>query len=272
MMRNRIASSVLVAAMLGVGVGTASRALGQSEIRPAEAQLVVTVTGKKSRPAPPLQQSDLVVKVRNRPADITGWTPLKGSNADLQLVFLFDESARSYLSLQIPTLTKFIESLPQSVAVGIAYMGNGRAIMTGPLTTDHALAAKSLRITNGIPGNQREPLLLPVESGEELAFQGKSSAARRLHGDQRRGSVLWFGGSAGSLCRRRNQRCAAGRVAGVFHVFCESRPWGIATTSGFLPGKATCCVSPMKPAVISTAWRFRLPSPSSRICSNSTNL
>ena len=159
MKANCSASLVLVATMVCLGATLAAPLNGQAKDSAGHAHLVVTAQVKGSRSAPLLQRSDIAVKVKNRPADIVDWTPFTDtdSNAGLQLVFLFDESAHSYLSQQIPTLTKFIEALPPSAAVGIAYMGNGRAIMAGPMTTDHARAASYLRITTGIPGISGSP-------------------------------------------------------------------------------------------------------------------
>jgi hypothetical protein len=160
MKTNRIASAVLVAAIVGavgMGAGLASPAMGQSENVTGQAQLVVTANANKSRPARPLSQNDIAVKLKGRSTDIVNWTPLRGSNAGLQLVFLIDEAVRSDWSLQIPDLKKFIEALPPTTAVAVAYMNNGRAVMARTLTTDHALAAKSLRVTNGIPNISGSP-------------------------------------------------------------------------------------------------------------------
>ncbi|MHB1793458.1 MAG: vWA domain-containing protein [Acidobacteriaceae bacterium] len=154
---NRIASSVLFAAIVGMGAGVASPAMAQTENVAGQAHLVVTVNANKSRPLPPLPQSDIAVKLKGRPADIVSWVPLKGPNANLQLVFLIDEGVRSYWALQIPDLKKFIDALPPSTAVAVAYMDNGRAVMAQTLTTDHALAVKALRLTNGIPGISGSP-------------------------------------------------------------------------------------------------------------------
>lgn len=156
MKRDRVANGILVAAIC-LGAALAAPLNGQAKESTGRAHLVVTAMTKGSRSVPALQQNDIVVKVKNRPAEIVDWSPLKGPEAPLQLVFLFDESAHSYLSLQIPSLTKFIQSLPPSASVGIAYMGNGRAIMSGPMTTDHDRAASYLRLTTGIPGISGSP-------------------------------------------------------------------------------------------------------------------
>lgn len=153
---NRIAGALLVTAIVGTGALGASPAFGQTENVSGQAQLVVTVNANKSRAPHHLPQSDIAVKLNGHPATILNWKPIK-ADAPLQLVFLFDESARSYWTLQIPDLKKFIEALPPSVAVAVAYMDNGRAVMAQTLTTDHSAAAKSLRVTNGIPGISGSP-------------------------------------------------------------------------------------------------------------------
>jgi hypothetical protein len=43
----------------------------------------------------------------------------------------------------------FVQSLPANTAVTIAYMQNGRAVLTGPLSTDRAEALRGLHITGG---------------------------------------------------------------------------------------------------------------------------
>ncbi len=157
MKANRIASSVLFATIVGMGAGVASPAMAQTENVAGQARLVVTVNANKSNRGRLLSQNDIAVKLKGRPADIVSWVPLKGPNANLQLVFLIDEGVRSYWALQIPDLKKFIDALPPSTAVAVAYMNNGRAQMAQTLTTDHALAAKALRLTNGIPDISGSP-------------------------------------------------------------------------------------------------------------------
>jgi hypothetical protein len=51
----------------------------------------------------------------------------------------------------------FVKSLPPTTAVGIAYMANGRAVFSGPLTTDKAKALQALRLPAGSPGSSASP-------------------------------------------------------------------------------------------------------------------
>lgn len=148
--------TVLVTLVVSMFAGLAAVAMGQTANPAGQAQVVVTVQAKNAGSAL-FQRNDIAVKLNRRPVDILNWSPLKEPNAGMQLVFLFDESARSDLSLQIPILRKFIQALPPSAAVGIAYMNNGRAVMAGPMTTDHTVAAKYLRVTNQIPGITGSP-------------------------------------------------------------------------------------------------------------------
>jgi hypothetical protein len=175
MKMNRVANGFLIAAM--VAVCAAPFALAQTENTAGQAQITVTVDADKSQPAPPVQQGDLTVKVRGRSADVVNLTPIDNSTAPTQLVFMFDESARSYLALQIPDIKKFILSLPASTAVAVAYMQNGRAVMSQTLTTDHKLAADSMRLTNGIPGITGSPYFCLSDLTKKWPSQEK---ARRV--------------------------------------------------------------------------------------------
>jgi hypothetical protein len=157
MKTNRGASVFLIAAMTATGAGIASSAMAQTENAAGQAQVIVTVNADKSQRPAPLQPGDITVKVKGRPADVVGLAAIHDASAPTQLVFMFDDSARSYLALQIPDLKKFIEALPASTAVAVAYMQNGRAVMAQKMTTDHKLAADSMRLTNGIPGITGSP-------------------------------------------------------------------------------------------------------------------
>jgi len=154
MNRNRIACAVLLATAFAASGMFAPTAEAQAA---ANANFVVTVQQKGSHPVPPLRQQDLTVRVKNHPAEIVSFEPAQGTNARIQIVFLFDESAPGSLSLQIPSIRRFLDALPSTAEVAIAYMSNGRAVMAQKLTGNHELAGKALRLTNGIPGISASP-------------------------------------------------------------------------------------------------------------------
>ncbi|MGB8481558.1 MAG: hypothetical protein WCE63_22375 [Acidobacteriaceae bacterium] len=173
----RIASTFLVAAISGAGLGVGSSALAQTENTAGKAQVIVTVNADKPQAAAPLQPGDITVKVKGRPSAVESVTPINDVTEPTQLVFLFDESARSYLALQFPDLRKFIQALPASTSVAVAYMNNGRAVMAQKLTADHKKAADSLRLTNGIPGITGSPYFCLSDLAKNWPSQEK---ARRV--------------------------------------------------------------------------------------------
>ena len=165
--------------LLLAGIGCASaiparaQAPNRNEITPP-AYTVISAKWKGSTRPPDVSADGLNVRVENKPAKIDGWLPLQGANADMQLVFLIDDSARSKFSLQIPSLKKFIMDLPATTEVAVAYMGNGSARMTQTLTSDHALAAKSLRLTTGIPAISGSPYFVLSSLAKKWPSQTKT--------------------------------------------------------------------------------------------------
>jgi VWFA-related protein len=149
MLRPRILTAILLASALG-----AAPLLAQENT--VSAQTVVTVV-PKSGEAVPLQKQDLKVWANGKQSEITSWQPLRGDNAGLEFVVLIDDSARTGLGLQLSDLAKFIQAMPPTTLAGVAYMQNGRAAFVQNLTADHALAAKALRLTNGVPGGNASP-------------------------------------------------------------------------------------------------------------------
>ncbi|MGC1870626.1 MAG: hypothetical protein WA700_06665 [Acidobacteriaceae bacterium] len=174
---NRIANAFLVAAIAGSGLAIGSSALAQTENVAGKAQIIVTVNANQSKSPAPLQLGDISLKVKGRPAPVESVTPINDATEPTQLVFMFDESARSYLALQIPDLKKFIMALPASTEVAVAYMNNGMAVMAQKMTADHKKAADSLRLTNGIPGITGSPYFCLSDLAKHWPSQEK---ARRV--------------------------------------------------------------------------------------------
>lgn len=115
----------------------------------ATAQIVITALGKNSEATPSLQQQDLHVQVAGKSTTVTDLVPLRGDRAGLDLVILIDGAARTSLGTQMGDIEHFVKSLPPTTGVGIAYMENGRAAFSGPLTTDKAEALKALHLPAG---------------------------------------------------------------------------------------------------------------------------
>lgn len=146
-----------LAAALSLGFTAAAwPALGQSEPGKVQAQAVITVMGKNNSEAPPpVQERDIKVEVNGKAATLTEVNPLRGTG--LEMVVLIDGSARTSLGRQLEDIAQFVKSLPPNVAVGIAYMENGRAAFSQALTTDKAKALTSLHLPGGTPGSDASP-------------------------------------------------------------------------------------------------------------------
>jgi hypothetical protein len=119
-----------------------------------QGQAIVTVLPSKNGNAPVnLPERNLRAEVNGKESSITGWTPLRGSNGDLEIVILIDSSARSSIGLQFEDINEFIRDLPVNVKVAVGYLNAGRAVLTGPLSSDHTAAEDGLRITSGVAGS-----------------------------------------------------------------------------------------------------------------------
>jgi hypothetical protein len=108
--------------------------------------MVVTVKPRHGDQVPAVAASDVKVYQRNQQNMVTSLIPLQGDRAGLQLFILIDDTSRTTLGLQFNSIAKFIEEQPATTAIGVGYMRNGTVLTVQNLTTDHALAAKSLRL------------------------------------------------------------------------------------------------------------------------------
>jgi hypothetical protein len=134
--------------------------LGTCELLSAEetsGRAIVTVSSKAKEDVPTVPRESISVAENRKKVDVTGWTPLRGERAGLQLVFLLDDSSRGNLGSQLNDLRSFVLALPPSTAVAIGYMRNGTPNLTGGFTTDHAQAAKTFRLPVGSPGINGSP-------------------------------------------------------------------------------------------------------------------
>jgi hypothetical protein len=123
----------------------------------ATVQTVITALGKNNESPAPLRQQDLQVQVGGKSTQVTDLVPLRGDRAGLELVILIDGSARESIGTQLRDVERFVNSLPPTTSVGIAYMENGRAVFSQPLTADKAQALKALRLPAGTPGSSASP-------------------------------------------------------------------------------------------------------------------
>ncbi len=133
-------------------------AVAQNENR-GQGQAIVTImpADKHSESRTNISAQDLTLKVNGKESNVTRFSPARGANSPLELVILMDSGARTSISTQLHEIDQFAMTLPASTKLAVAYMQNGVAKLSGPLTTDRAQALKGLHIPSGIPGESASP-------------------------------------------------------------------------------------------------------------------
>ncbi len=145
---------------------------------PGQGQAVVTVLPKVDGQVPSsVTQQDLSVKVDGKNAEVTRWAPYQAPNNEIELVLLIDGAARNSLGRQMGEIEQFVRSLPPNVKTGIAYMENGRAAFSGPLSSDHAQVLKNLHLPGGSPGIEGSPYFCLSDLAKR--WPGQDPQARR---------------------------------------------------------------------------------------------
>jgi hypothetical protein len=110
------------------------------------ASTVITILPENEAPGG-IPQDALHLKLDGKQSAITGFTPLRDPQSKVEMVVLIDDGARSSLGLQLDDVGKFIQSQRPDTKVALAYMMNGRAALSGPLTTDHDSVLRGLHLT-----------------------------------------------------------------------------------------------------------------------------
>ncbi len=150
---SRTIPAVLVATLCAF----APLAFSQTENQ-GQGQAVITVMPKKSdAPSPSVSQQSIEVEVNGKQAQISNWQPLRGAQATVELVLLIDDGARASLGREFDDIRQFVSSLPPNVKVTLAYMENGRAVFSAPLSSDHAAAVKDLHLPLGASSSSASP-------------------------------------------------------------------------------------------------------------------
>jgi hypothetical protein len=151
--------------------------------------MVVTVEAKHGNIPPEITKQDVMVYEGHNRDQVTEWVPAQGEHAALEFFILIDDGSSLSLGSQLEDLRQFINAQPATTKVGIAYMQNGIAQVVQNPTTDHAQAAKALRLPEGIVGAEASPYF----SLQDLIKRWPQSTARREVFMVTDG-VDWFGG------------------------------------------------------------------------------
>ena len=157
MSKHRFATNaILVLALSAFG----SRSLVAAEAPPANgasAHMLVTVEAVHGNNPPVVTRDDVMVYEGRDRDKVIDWVPAQGDHAALELVILLDDGSNISLGTQLEDLRQFILAQPASTKIAVAYMQDGIAKMAQNLTSDHALAAKALRLPLGMRGVNGSP-------------------------------------------------------------------------------------------------------------------
>jgi len=138
-------------------------------------QMLVTVEAAHGSSVPDIGREDVMVHEGRERDKVTDWVPAQGDHAALELVIMLDDGSSGSLGTQLEDLRKFIAAQPASTKIGVAYMRNGLAKMEQNLSSDHALAAKALRLPMGMRGINGSPYF----SLSDLIKHWPATTARR---------------------------------------------------------------------------------------------
>ena len=166
--------AILGLAVLVCGVQSLSAQAG-STASGIPVHMVVTAEPHHGSDVPLIHREDVMVYEGKDRDTVTDWIPAQGEHAGLELFILLDDGSNSSLGSQLDDLRKFIDAQPDSTKIGVAYMQNGMAQVVQNLTSDHALAAKALRLPMGVRGVNGSPYF----SLNDLIKRWPQSSGRR---------------------------------------------------------------------------------------------
>jgi hypothetical protein len=124
----------------------------QEKAAPGTVQVHMVITDQAlsdNSEVPVLRPETINVKQGKNLLKVTQLIPAQGDNAALQLFILIDDTCDPGIGNNLNDIRDFINALPASTLVGVAYMSNATIQITQNFTADHSLAAKALRLPRG---------------------------------------------------------------------------------------------------------------------------
>ena len=137
---------------------TSLAAQTEPEANGVPTNMVVTEEARQGANLPLIKQEEVVVLQGHEHDTVTAWVPAQGDNAAMEFfILLDDDSTTATLGTQLGDIRQFILTQPNSTKIGVAYMRNGIAWIAQQPTSDHALAAKALRLPLGMASANGSP-------------------------------------------------------------------------------------------------------------------
>jgi len=126
-------------------------------------KMTVTANVASDKRMPEINQQDVFVKQGKERLRMTEWFPAQGDRAGLDLFILIDDASDARLGSHLEDLRTFINAQPSTTSVGVGYMRNATVQIVQDFTTDHAAAAKALRLPLGSAGAYGSPYLSVID-------------------------------------------------------------------------------------------------------------
>jgi hypothetical protein len=139
---------------------------------PVPTQVLVGVDAKSM---PPANASELTVTVNDRKEPLTAWAPVVPANA--QVALLIDDGLRESVGRELDNLRAFVRNLAPGVEVLVGFMQYGHVVAEQPFTTDHAQAASSLHLPEGLPGMSASPYVCLSDFVKHWPGSGSSASS-----------------------------------------------------------------------------------------------
>jgi hypothetical protein len=174
-MNNRFISLRFVLVLVAGLAPSAALRAQQGAATGVPAHLVVTAEARHGKDIPVIHREDVMAYQGKERGTVTDWLPLQGDHAGLDFFVLLDDASSTSLGSQLEDIRQFILGQPATTSIGVGYMRDGTVDIVQNLTTDHAAAAKSLRLPFGSTGAISSPYFSVVD----LLKRWPESAVRR---------------------------------------------------------------------------------------------
>lgn len=162
-MKSRIKSVLSAVLAVATILGCMPMNAAETTNAPVPVRMTVTASVTNDKRMPEINQQDIVVRQGKQRLNVSEWIPAKGNNAGLDLFILIDDASAPSLGTQMNDLRAFINAQPSTTSVGVGYMRNATVQIAQNFTTDHAAAAKAVRLPLGSAGAYGSPYLSVID-------------------------------------------------------------------------------------------------------------
>lgn len=152
-------AAIMAAATLYAGETPAT----ESSTSQVPVRMTVTASVASNKRMPNLSQQDIFVSQGKERLKVSNLIPAQGEHAGLDLFILIDDGSDSSVGMHLDDLRTFINAQPPTTAIGVGYMSNATVQIAQNFTTDHAAAAKALRLPLGNRGAYGSPYLSVID-------------------------------------------------------------------------------------------------------------